>query len=67
MAPSEMASKLKLTLPTISDTLRILRKVDLVRYETQKNHKIYFLKEPKIIKVLKELEKIVENLRFLKW
>ncbi len=67
MTPSELSSKLKLSLSTISDTLRILRKVDLVRYETSRNNKIYFLKDPKIIKVLKELEKIVENLRILKW
>jgi len=67
MTPSELSSKLNLSLSTISDTLRILRKVDLVRYETIGNNKIYFLKEHKIIKVLKELEKIVDNLRILKW
>ncbi len=67
LSPSEISQKLNLSIQTISDTLRILRKVDLVRYDTWNKRKVYFLKVPQIIGILNKLEKLVDKLRFQKW
>ena len=67
LSPSEISQELSLSIQTISDTLRILRKVDLVRYDTWNKRKVYFLKTPQIIEILNKLEKLVDKLRFQKW
>ena len=67
LSPSEISQELNLSIQTISDTLRILRKVDLVRYDTWNKRKVYFLKTPQIIEILNKLEKLVDKLRFQKW
>jgi len=66
LTPSEIAVKLNLAVTTISQTLRILRKIDLVRYETYNREKLYFLKHRKISKILKELEAFVDTIRNIK-
>jgi DNA-binding transcriptional ArsR family regulator len=65
--PSELCAKIGLTIKTISETLRNLRQVDLVRYETHNNNKIYFLKDPSITGVLDTLEGYADKMRFKKW
>lgn len=65
--PSELSRKIGLSLKTISDTLRNLRQVDLVRYDTVKKNKVYFLKDIFLKKVLSTLENYAERMRFKKW
>ena len=65
--PSELAKKIGLSLKTISDTLRNLRQVNLVRYDTRNKNKIYFLKSRKLPKVLRNIEKYVEEMRLKRW
>ena len=66
MTPSQLSKKLKLSIFNVSNTLRHLREIDVVRYETKKNEKVYWLKEPTILKILSELEKYTEKLKKIK-
>lgn len=65
--PSELANQIGLSRKTISDTLRNLRQVDLVRYDTVKKNKVYFLKDNLIKKILIFLEDYADKMRFKKW
>ncbi|MGB9721378.1 MAG: ArsR/SmtB family transcription factor [bacterium] len=65
--PSELANEIGLSRRTISDTLRNLRQVDLVRYDTVKKNKLYFLKDYLIKKILVVLEDYADRMRFRKW
>mgnify|MGYP005838644435 CR=1 len=48
-APSARAQKFKLSNQIICDTLRNLRQVDLIRYDTDKQPRLYFLKERNVV------------------
>ena len=65
--PSQLAREIGLSTQAICDTLRNLRQVDLVRYDTIKQNKIYFLKEKILIKVLATLEEYAERMRFKRY
>ena len=65
--PTEIAEAVGLSLQTICDTLRNLRNVDVVRYETLNKNKVYFIKENKIIDILDGIEYFVQRLRVKKW
>ena len=61
--PTELSKELNISVYTISMTLRNLRQVDLVRYETKGVQKKYWLKDNKIKEVFNVLEKLVERMR----
>ena len=61
--PSELAEELHLSLQTISDVLRNLRNIDLVRYEVKANKRFYWLKESTIVDICLDLEKFVKRIR----
>jgi len=61
--PSDIVRELKLSLPTISNTLRNLRQLDLVRYENLKEGKVYFIKDEIIVSVLDKIELLVERIK----
>ncbi|MBN1673943.1 MAG: winged helix-turn-helix transcriptional regulator [Kiritimatiellae bacterium] len=63
MTPSEMSQALHVSLPTISVTLRHLRNLDLVRYETRGITKEYWVKDAKVLTVLSTLEALVGTMR----
>lgn len=63
MHPGKLAEKLGLSRATISDVLRSLRQLDLVRYITEENGKQYFVKEDAIHGVLQALEHLVTRIR----
>lgn len=65
--PSELACELGLSRQTICDTLRNLRQVDLVRYETVGQNKVYFLKDNLLKKILTALEEYAERMRFKRY
>jgi DNA-binding transcriptional ArsR family regulator len=65
--PTELARNLGLSVKTISETLRNLRQINLVRYTTKENRKIYFLKDRLLLRVLMYIEKYVERMRVKKW
>jgi DNA-binding transcriptional ArsR family regulator len=61
--PSDLSEELSRSISTISDTLRNLRNVNLVRYETQGLRKVYGLKDPKVLAVLDKGEELAEIMR----
>lgn len=65
--PTELTNEIGLTLKTISDTLRNLRQVDLVRYETRNKNKIYFLKDKSLTNALRTIENYVDKMRVKRW
>jgi DNA-binding transcriptional ArsR family regulator len=65
--PTDLAKELDLSLKTTSETLRHLREINLVRYTTQNNRKIYDLKDDLLPEILRTLEKYVKRMRVIKW
>jgi DNA-binding transcriptional ArsR family regulator len=65
--PTDLAEDLELSLKTTSETLRHLREIDLVRYVTEHNRKIYYLKDETLPTILRALEKYVKKMRIIKW
>lgn len=67
ITPSEIAKELGLTIANVSKTLRSLRQIDLVRYDTEKYVKRYYIKDEIILDVLSTLEKYVEKIKLKKF
>ncbi len=67
LTPGAISAELNIPIWTISMTLRNLRQVDLVRYHRKGKSKIYWLKFPEILALLKKMEKAGEAMRFLKY
>lgn len=67
MTPSEIAKELGFSIANVSKTLRNLRQIDLVRYETENYVKKYFIKDESILDILYDLEKYVEKMKFKKF
>lgn len=61
--PTALSRELGITLANVSFTLRHLRQVDLVRYETAGLRKEYWVKDRTLFTVLDALETWVETLR----
>ena len=66
-SPTELVDKIGLSLQTICDTLRNLRNIDVVRYETINKNKVHFLKDTKIMEILEDIERFVRRDRLKKW
>jgi len=58
-----MSESLQVPIATISTTLRHLRELDLVRYETKWKQKEYWVKDKGILQVLERLERWVDDMR----
>jgi DNA-binding HxlR family transcriptional regulator len=65
--PSALQNEIGLSLQTISDTLRKLRNINIVRYETVDKNKIYFLKDKALVPVINSIEKFVNRMRVKQW
>jgi DNA-binding transcriptional ArsR family regulator len=64
--PDELAGMLGVSIATISQVLRVLRNLDLVRYEIKWRQHLYWIKTEGINRVMQELERlvmIIENQR----
>ena len=61
--PSELSTQLGIAISTISITLRHLREVDLVRYETQGKSKQYWIKDSEVPKLLDTAEALATKMR----
>jgi DNA-binding transcriptional ArsR family regulator len=64
--PSELADEIGASVPTISDTLRDLRNIDIVRYEPKLNQRLYWVKDNAVLDILDSLEVFVEHMRMKK-
>lgn len=65
--PGEIAEELGISLTLASATLRILRNIDLLRYETKGKGKIYWIKDKTIHKICSMLEEFVTRMRHKSW
>ena len=63
MKPTRIAAEFGLSLQTICDALRSLRQLDLVRYETRRDGKYYFIKDAVVLSVMREIERLVMRIR----
>lgn len=61
--PTEISQGLRISLPAVSVTLRQLRNVDLVRYETKGISREYWVKDRKVLDVLDALEALTKVMR----
>ena len=61
--PTQLSAGLEIPLSTISMTLRHLRQLDLVRYETKKTSKEYWVKDRRVLNILDAAEQWVESVR----
>lgn len=61
--PSDLSDALHIPLTTISMTLRHLRQIDLVRYQTKGRTKEYWIKDRKVLRILNTTEEWVESVR----
>lgn len=65
--PSEIAEQMEISITLTSSTLRILRNLDIVRYETRGKEKIYWIKDKTIPQVCEHLEIFVRRTRSKNW
>lgn len=65
LRPIEIAAQLNRSPATISFHLRHLRNLDIVRFQRDGRGAIYWLKEKKLVSILKELEAHVKNVRLM--
>ncbi len=65
--PSQLAQEIGVSVSTISDVLRNLRNVDLIRYEVKTHERVYWIKRPLVVDILANLEKLVEKVRLQQW
>ncbi len=65
--PTELAEEIGVSLPTISTVLRDLRNIDVIRYEVRVNERIYWLKNPKMVEIILDLEDFVKSIRTQEW
>jgi len=61
--PSELAKILGLSIPTVSQVLRSLRQLDLVRYDVKLRERIYWIKEDTVLIVMRMLENVVAKIK----
>lgn len=65
--PSLLAAEINVSIPTISDTLRNLRNIDVVRYEAKSNERVYWLKDATVLEIMDRLEAFVKHIRCKEW
>lgn len=65
--PSALSAEIGLSLQTISDTLRTLRNIDVVRYDTIDKNKIYYLKDKTLMPIVDSIERFVRRMRVKQW
>ena len=60
--PEELASFIGVNVATISGVLRLLRNLDLVRYEVKWRQHIYWIKASGVKTVMRDLERLVNSI-----
>ncbi len=65
--PDQLARMLGVTIPTISEVLRSLRQLDLVRYEVKWRQRYYRIKSGAVIILMAALESLVTTIRTQKY
>jgi len=60
MTPEEIANALGVDIATVSQVLRVLRNLDLVRYEVHWRQHLYWIKTDVVKRVMQDLERLVD-------
>jgi len=61
--PTQLSKDIEVSLPTVCMTLRHLREMEVIRYETSGQHKLYWIKDERVLAILDSLEEWVEAMR----
>ncbi len=61
--PTELASILGVRVPTVSQVLRSLRQLDLIRYDVRFNERVYWIKEDAIVSILEMFDDLIKRIR----
>jgi DNA-binding transcriptional ArsR family regulator len=64
--PEELAGLLGISISTVSQVLRVLRNLDLVRYEVRWRSHLYWIKTARISRVMAALEQLVATVEHQK-
>lgn len=64
---TDLAGELRQRVSTTSNTLRHLRQVDLVRYETEGRNKVYWVKDGRVLALMRHVERMVDRMREKQW
>ncbi len=64
-SPEELARILGVSLPTVSQVLRSLRDLDLVRYDVRWRKRLYWIKTEVVIAVMATLEQLIKRIESL--
>jgi DNA-binding transcriptional ArsR family regulator len=64
---TELAGELRQTRQNLSITLRHLRQTDLVRYETRGRSKVYWVKDVRVLVLMRQVERMVNRMRSKAW
>lgn len=62
MTPDELARTLRVSAATVSQVLRVLRNLDLVRYEVNWRQRLYWVKSHVVQRVMHDLERLVSHI-----
>lgn len=62
MTPDELARTLRVSVATVSQVLRVLRNLDLVRYEVNWRQRLYWVKSHVIQRAMHDLERLVSHI-----
>ncbi|UCG31378.1 MAG: winged helix-turn-helix transcriptional regulator [candidate division WOR-3 bacterium] len=57
--PEELSGELGVSISAVSQVLRVLRNLDLVRYEVRWRSHHYWIKTNRVVKVMEALERLV--------
>jgi ArsR family transcriptional regulator len=63
--PEQLAHVLGVSVPTVSQSLRVLRNLDLVRYEVHWRRRYYWLKTDMIAVVMSDCERLIRTIERL--
>ena len=63
-SPQELAHIMGISMPTISLTLRMLRQLDLIRYDVKWRERVYWIKDDMVIDFLTTLESLVKRIKY---
>lgn len=64
-SPEELARILGVSMPTVSQVLRALRDLDLVRYDVRWRRRLYWIKTEVVIAVMATLEQLIKRIKSL--
>lgn len=60
--PEQLANILGVTVSTVSQVLRSLREIDVVRYEVKFRKRVYWIKYKKIVEIMSDLEDLIDTI-----